>query len=296
MLKIALFFVEIASMLFYLFFLISLLITAITGTLFLVLLWQYIKIKFRKLFFWFGHRAKVRNLRLKRDIGNLNFKSSSHLAVSLRNLFSLFVEVVLLQKISLFGYWNNVNMNLRFAGIAVVSLNGTMVIMLLTGENVLPLSTSHPVSTSTITAFGAIFATVFWQERSAYYSKWSYLANLYNEVLKAKPSMPQNALTAEYHSYRKSLDIALAMDIIQMEMWSHPSYEPIVTQALKDAYHLIQNREFKSNSEFYSVTKLLTKKDATALLYQLQKKYLTAESFEYRTSLLARAMQNGKVA
>lgn len=258
----------------------------ITNLFFLAALWSSMSEHFYIVISWWTKESPPEKLCLKRDWGTFKFNSRKNSVLAVRNSISFLVEAILLLKVSFFGYWNGVNMNLRFFGVILISGIWTLPVLFLHFK-----FTNYITHAVVLTSYAAIFATIFWQERSSYYSKWSYLANLYNEVLKAKPHLPKNALLkTEYHSYRRSLDVALAMDIVQMEMWSHDSYEQLVVKSLKEAHSYKYERNYKDDTELYNKAIQMTKKEVLADLHFLQKKYLAYEEAEHRTTVVNEAI------
>lgn len=228
---------------------------------------------------WLSKEDNALEIRFKREAIEVDYSSGQAFFKSFAKRLSLFVEMWVLGRISFFGYWNNVNMNLRLVGILLISTFSTF--PFLYGKYVLKIGwITWPII---FTILGGVFTNFFWQERSSYYQKWKYLADLYNDVLKASPqiAIPEDS-EFDYHSYRESLNIALAIDIIQMEMWSHDSYKDIVAAELKNA---MDEKENLSEENFYSDVRKLTKEDAVTILSTYQKSMFTREEAKFRRTL-----------
>lgn len=131
--------------------------------------------------------------------------------------------------------------------------------------------------------YGGIFAGLFYSERTSYYQKWGYLANLYNEVLKAKPPYFFRYDDNDIHSYRQSMCVALAIDIVQMEMWSHPSFKDVV---LNQFFNTIQDSDIYK-SDFWSINKFSPCEQATLIhKFVLTKKWLNKTKSEAKKNIL----------
>ena len=60
---------------------------------------------------------------------------------------------------------------------------------------------------------------IFWNFRTHYGEKWLYCANLYNDILKLENDDDK----------KKKLEIALAIDIIHLNLWSNRSFNKFLT-------------------------------------------------------------------
>ncbi len=190
-------------------------------------------------------------------------------------LASEFIEKNILFKTDNFGYWNNVNMNLRLVGCFLASLQIAITILII--NFLFTNGTSLININEFLTIFGAIFVAFFFNDKTSYYQKWSYLANLYNERIK---SIPEEYCREENtFSYRKMLEISLAIDVIQMEMWSHDSFAEFTRNELFEA---IRAREptlkNKVNLELLTFTNELDK--ASAINYLVERQKTILESYK----------------
>lgn len=203
--------------------------------------------------------------------------------VSFCLLASEILERWILLKRTCFGYWNNVSSNLRLMLSAVLSLS---VLVVLHQFGV--FNSYQSKEWLRLTVFGAVFVTHFFHERSSYYEKWIYLANLYNEVLKAQPYvLGREALSSNVYSYRHSLEVALVYDMVSMEMWSHSSFYPIFEVVLVDA--LKRKHSKNTNEEVKKIASQMTKSEVLKVLHDFQVEYLKMEKTSYSDNVYFRA-------
>lgn len=222
----------------------------------------------KKIYKWFFIKSSINSVKLKRDrYPDLDFSNLNSLIMSFMNLISEIIERWFFLKRSVFGYWNSNSMNKRFIGSIFISALLTLFI----SNYFLKLNDQLCENKlQQLATFAAIFSTLFWNERASYYSKWIYLANLYNEVIKEKPFvLGSETDDTVIYSYKDSLTIALALDIVQMEMWSHDSFKDIIESCLIDAFKFIEKVEI-SKSELFILTNNMTKKSVINLLLEYQ--------------------------
>lgn len=167
--------------------------------------------------------AKVR---VKKDI-----MDSTSDALQIANVV---LEVGLFLKLDSTGYYNNVRANLRLVAAwwtaTIVSLTAFNVyswLLTLLLVDVQPFS-QESVSTAVVGYF-ALWGGLFWREKVSIHNKWQYLAQLYNSLLEAEPSKKNR------YRKRELLENALALDVLQLEMWSHESYAELFYCALKES-------------------------------------------------------------
>lgn len=151
------------------------------------------------------------------------------------------IEIGFFAKLDATGYYNNVRANLRIisAGFtaAFVFTFGFWIYssLAITLNPSWPTSAESVIATSTI-GFLTLWTGLFWNEKVSIHKKWEYLASLYNEILRTdfakKSEYPKRAL----------LENALALDILQLEMWSHESYAEFFRTALEEAIHVSRER------------------------------------------------------
>jgi hypothetical protein len=222
---------------------------------------------------------------LRDEFPSFDFTSFYDFLISTSKIVNEAIERWVLLKRSPLGYWNNVNVNLRFLGSLIISATVTFVVV---AADLLEIGSSK---WSVLSTFSAIFAAIFWQERTAFYEKWKYLAELYNEVLKCKPYViGVEAVSSDVYSCRESLKIALAMDIVQMEMWSHSSFRSVFESCMIEAVKglsAVKNRD----EEFYIklISGQMTKKDVLNTLSKYQSLILADEKKSYKEHAYTRA-------
>lgn len=234
---------------------------------------------------WISYEDAPAVIQFKRKKTQVIYYGWNNLSSSFSQRLSEWAEVWLLARISVFGYWNCVNMNLRFIGILLLSfIWGSPILFFRYVLEMKSLSASMYFAT-----VGAIFTTLFWQERNSFYQKWKYLADLYNEILKAKPSIvnPEGS-NFDYFSYRNGLTVALAIDIVQMEMWSHVSYKDIVEAELRAALDEKRTVKFRTRKDFLNEANKLTKEQAVKILNEYQINTISREKFMHRRALITK--------
>ena len=148
-----------------------------------------------------------------------------------------FIEVNLLMKTSDNGYWDNPVANLRLIttfwlairvyflvfGLVAFIISLAPEVFIKKEVDVLSL-----VNTS-VFSFFAFWFGMFWREKAHIHNKWAYLAGLYNEIIKTEPSV-----RGKGYDKRMVMEIALALDILKLEMWGHSSYREIFQSILID--------------------------------------------------------------
>lgn len=78
--------------------------------------------------------------------------------------------------------------------------------------------------------FFGTWGVLFWRERSSLYDKWKYLAGLYNQYVALGVGESEGAEDDEVK--RKILMASLALDLIDLDMWSHVSYRTFFKRVL----------------------------------------------------------------
>lgn len=213
------------------------------------------------------------------------------------NNFSIFaalseiIERYVFMKRSWAGYWNNVNANLRFISAFwfsgwITAVTFFILYVCVKQESVSLFFTKYALTGLKI--FGTVFVAYYWNDRSAYYNKWKYLADLYNDYLKSPPYIPHQVYRSTVFSYRNSLKHALAMDIIEMEMWSHRSYRDFLYEILRDAL-IAEEPSLKTISKDELLRCricTMSKSQAIDLLARQQEQYIKLEHHAYRESAL----------
>lgn len=185
------------------------------------------------------------------------------------------IEVVYLGKNSYAGYKNNVKGNLRiFAALQVTTITALIVLIptfyfLKDGISAMDPKDFVTLIITLIGSYCAAVGGIFLKEKNSLYEKWKYLADLYNEILKIDPETKVNR-----YEKRNLLKVALAMDILAMEMWSHESYCNLFHSCLKDA---IRSHAPKLSAE-YMIDHLesapITKNEVKAYLETYQQRLL----------------------
>lgn len=151
------------------------------------------------------------------------------------------IETAFLQKFDRNGYYNSCSGNLRLwatfvvaclvSGMALVFAGLAYGLCLHFGAAVLEVKFDFISLSAAAFVFTGFWIGLFWQEKSRIYSKWEYLAILYNDVI-GRP-----VTSRDMYSERDILRIALAMDILKLEMWAHSSFDSVFKEILADAIH-----------------------------------------------------------
>lgn len=135
------------------------------------------------------------------------------------------IEYYILNRYSLCGYKNAVRANFRiFSSILVTVFFVCLWILLSDLLNIFP-SEKIIFSVSTLITVLGVTSSFFIMERKSLYEKWIYLAGLYNKILEQKKGHKRNAM-----------ECALAMDLIDMEMWAHRSFRDFFNSVAANAY------------------------------------------------------------
>lgn len=143
------------------------------------------------------------------------------------------IEYGVLNRYTIFGYKNSARANMRIFAALFLTLFLVLVFALLNrlcgGSECAPSSTAPagqvPLVNHPVAIFLGVLISAFIIERKTLYEKWTYLAGLYNSLLKEDPMAPR------YEPMR----IALAIDLLDMEMWSHRSFRASFYDALLTA-------------------------------------------------------------
>lgn len=224
-----------------------------------------------------GRRSQI-TLR-RSDYPKLDLTCGYALIISISKIFSQFVERWVLLKRSPFGYWNNVDNSLRFVCSCILSA--------------LPLILLHKIGVFNgsegdwrrVATFGAVFAAHYFSERASHYEKWSYLANLYNEILKSKPFvLGGETNNPDMYSYKDTMTAALAHDIVTMEMWSSSSFYATFEKVLIDAIRYSKKQDL-SKSVCIKIACGYTKAEALEVIEELQAYYLKREKKSYKDNI-----------
>lgn len=137
------------------------------------------------------------------------------------NFFSIstfLVEYFVLNRYSFFGYKNHVKSNLRimssFMLTIFISISAVIFIKVITGweEHCFNLSVKE-----IFTLFFGFLLSSFIIERKSLYEKWMYLSGVFNKIVE------NECKDVEAEDYT-ALRACLALDILDMEMWSHASF------------------------------------------------------------------------
>lgn len=246
----------------------------------------YLSLLFEKPYLNKNRKGSIRNRVLFRRDKIINLSENIDTQF-VSKIVSEIMERFLLFKRTPFGYWNNVSANLRFLAAAWVSSIVTGIVYLAP----IKYSVEFDKIAFLFQVFGATFVVYYWNDRTAYYNKWSYLANLYNECLKANPFIPYTVEREKekYFSYRNSLEHALAIDIIEMEMWSHRSFNDFLFEILKYDLRIEYEYLLKATDEIIlGAICSMTKSEAIDLLTKYQEGYLGLEQHTYQLHTVAR--------
>lgn len=128
-----------------------------------------------------------------------------------------FIEYGVLARYSFLGFKNNVNLNLRFFSALMTTtgfmffIQGVLSVLVFAGlpENTMTLSSSMML-------YCLFFVFTAFHYRQSLVQNWRHLSQQYNEILKREKGQD---------STRIALEISFISDLLQLEMWSHPSYE-----------------------------------------------------------------------
>ena len=104
--------------------------------------------------------------------------------------------------------------------------------------------------------FLSIFSVLIFKERTRYYEKWMYWANLYNTILQTDCSLK-----------RSILKNALALDILDFGYWSHRSFKEFFENELLSACYKENSGQLNKKPEFNesSVRQVLEDRQKTLL-------------------------------
>lgn len=212
------------------------------------------------------------------------FKFFSAIVKYVKNIINFALEYFIFFRWPMFGYKNHLNNNLRiFSNIfstAVVCWLGFLGLKILqpalTWQSLLYSNPSRDVAssfalqsvnTNILVLIFAIMGAFFWNNRATYVSKWSYLANLYNDLLKEKDS-----------ESREILNVALVQDLVELGFYRHPSFYSVFEETLleshrhsKDLENNILKSEEEKNCEILELDGKYTKEEAGKLLEKYQK-------------------------
>jgi hypothetical protein len=149
-------------------------------------------------------------------------------------------ETQVLHKRSRYGYFNSTAGNRRIwpallIAIEIYVCTGAVatfaLLSLLPIKNLIALN--YSIELEQILAGALVFVGtwlgLFWQEKRHLYSKWQYLAGLYNTVIQAGHSGEKLYCT------RDVARVALSVDILELEMWAHKSFREEFRSTLADA-------------------------------------------------------------
>lgn len=185
-----------------------------------------------------------------------------------------FIEYVILCRYTMFGYKNNANVNARFFsafGVAVffaVALGLCSSLGDLMGA-IKPFA-YFPVPRKVGALLLPFIFGVYALERKSLTDKWIYLASLYNEVQKQKDVIISDRLMT-----------ALAVDLVDMEMWSHKSFSEIFFTSIMNA-NIELRRADKLDSPIDPTSKKLSRKKVRRHLTKYQELVLDPKSKEVK--------------
>lgn len=183
-------------------------------------------------------------------------------------MFSAIVEYGILNRYSIFGYKNATKNNSKLLASGMMSvfilIAFIIVYRLLCSSYICP---DLPVIDFIVAWFGFIISS-FIIERKILYDKWQYLAKLYNDVISLNDEKEEDK--------RDVLNAALAIDLLDMEMWSHRSFSEVFFSQMEEAVELDQIKlpRIVDFDVCYIKHKSVPKKEARKLLLKLQKEKL----------------------
>lgn len=122
--------------------------------------------------------------------------------------FSQFVEYMIMNRYSMFGYKNSARANTRILSSTLLTLQLFLWVWFL--EDTFG---NGKVSKEMQGVLAGFFFSSFVLERKMLHDKWSYLTSIQNEIEKQTVLMT-----------RRILETKLAIDLVVMEMWSHRSF------------------------------------------------------------------------
>lgn len=167
-------------------------------------------------------------------------------SIKIKKLSNLKCSDIFLLRWPIFGHGNGLSGNRMILQSLVLSiiLSGAYFTLFKYLENGQFQEPPHPFS-----IFFALFTGFFINERLNYYQKWKYLANLYNDILKA-PHFNEERSSFETHYYRDSLEGAFVMDCLQLGMWKHPSFCIVVYNYLEKSINRMKSVSSLENIDF----------------------------------------------
>lgn len=182
-----------------------------------------------------------------------NVKIKRNEIQSLTQLTNRIIEIGLFAKSDFTGYYNNVRANLRifssgFTAFIVLAIGFVIYMETMTFIEVdwWPSENPQTLIAGAIVSFFTLWTALFWNEKVSIHKKWEYLANLYNEILKTEPAISKPEIGYLPYQKRDLLVNALALDILQMEMWSHESYADLFYDSLEEAIRSIHDENHAS--------------------------------------------------
>lgn len=157
------------------------------------------------------------------------------------------IEYFILNRYSFFGYKNAVRANLRlFASLGLTFFVISFFSFIFSIFRIDETNGNTSNLTTLWMACAGLFLSSFILERRNLHEKWQYLASLYNSIIEAD-------LNRKFE-----LEYAFAMDLIDMEMWSHRSFREMFTRLTIKAYP-ISTDEFELTEK--EILKVLTKQE-----------------------------------
>ena len=180
-------------------------------------------------------------------------------------IFSALVEYGILNRYSFFGYKNSVRSNAKlcasFLTSSLILILFFVLFALLSGSDICPLVSTKEI----ILGWGGFLVSSFTIERKILYDKWQYLASLYNNIIGKPTNAPE----------RNALNIALAIDLLDMEMWSHRSFRDFFYDTMIEAVEFdMKQKERKVSFDTENIRKKAVSKEHIRMLFdQLQNEF-----------------------
>ena len=170
-------------------------------------------------------------------IENESFKKSNFIKVkNYRPFWSLstWIEGVLLLHYSCTGYFNEINAKKRIFAAIWQTFMATLAVFIIYDffKNRCFFNSDPPNSMNIIAFISAIFGATFFREMKDIHNKFSYLAGIFNDIIKIDPI--KNADNNSYNK-REHLLSCLGHDILIMSMWSHKSFKSVFKDILEKA-------------------------------------------------------------
>lgn len=171
-------------------------------------------------------------------------------------------ERLFLGRLERCGYGNNAKGSRKMLA-ALIQSTWSILALYLLGRIFFPnVSIEHDEAVvSVLGVSAAIYAGCLVNERAGHYSKWNYLASLFNDISKER-TLDKSVI------HRMG---CLGQDILTMEMWNHYSFNPVFQEVL--ILSLLNQSSYDKTAASLELSKIyqqgITFNEAKALLSKL---------------------------